>query len=484
MNQGTAVIAAKRAVLADSIRQHQSSQQQQQQQASDVAETATIRRHAAAVKAAAVRSQRQRSQSIGDAIETNHHEPEQQEQNSNHTAGVVAHRRSDGEVGGSEPPEVYENIDDLHRAKVNDVFDAAFAENEATSTPNMLSLAEDVRQKLIQQRSRQSSTTSSPTSSYPTQQHPGDQQQKAATAAVVPGPRPVASQRSRPPSDPASEFQQMLAEKVEKRRLSQAVNSDPGAAADRPPGLLRAVSAEAAAPAARTKPPPLLKQKPKLAVVSQNAAPRQQARASEAPRPSTQRRSAEVAQQPVPPLAAPVDVQDDFDLPPPPEEYCNLPEVVTKPTATVPRGPPPSREIAGKFRHPTTAVRTPVVDQHDLPPPPSGFHDDVQRNPPPPAVYSQPAPTARTSNAARSAGNAGGLAASRRMSDWSCDDVARWLESLNMPNHCAAFRAYCVDGRVLVQLTDDDLYNLGVSEFGQRRMLQRNIMIEQRGDSS
>jgi len=66
------------------------------------------------------------------------------------------------------------------------------------------------------------------------------------------------------------------------------------------------------------------------------------------------------------------------------------------------------------------------------------------------------------------------------MSGWSGDDVIRWLESLNMAEHCAAFAAHSISGATLIQLTDDDFHALGITQFGQRKMLQRAI--ENRGE--
>ena len=63
------------------------------------------------------------------------------------------------------------------------------------------------------------------------------------------------------------------------------------------------------------------------------------------------------------------------------------------------------------------------------------------------------------------------------MVDWSQDDVQRWLESIQMPGHCDAFRIAGVDGRRLIAMTDDDLYYMGVREAGQRLMLARAIKI-------
>ena len=115
----------------------------------------------------------------------------------------------------------------------------------------------------------------------------------------------------------------------------------------------------------------------------------------------------------------------------------------------------------------------------DLPPPPTGFLDDLPANHGPP---SRAAAAARTP----AVGGGGGLAAAAggSMSRWSGEDVVRWLETLSMPEHCAAFSAAMIDGQRLTQLTDDHLYALGVTQFGQRKMLQRAIMIEnRRGDS-
>jgi len=177
--------------------------------------------------------------------------------------------------------------------------------------------------------------------------------------------------------------------------------------------------------------------------------------------------------------------QEDFDLPPPPEEYSNLPAM---PAATLP--PPTSndhqvadwqREIAGKFRHytPTTAPLS-IDANHELPPPPSGFHDEDIPIPEPARV-----PPARSANiggglATYSSGLAGTV--SGPMRSWSRDYVAHWLETLNMPEHCAAFSAASINGQRLISLTDDDLYALGVTQFGQRKMLQRAI--ENRGDDA
>jgi len=178
-------------------------------------------------------------------------------------------------------------------------------------------------------------------------------------------------------------------------------------------------------------------------------------------------------------------MSDDFDLPPPPDEYSNLPPMNSKPTATATasHGVPQQqqqladwqREIAGKFRHhPTTTTTTTLsaMDNQDLPPPPSGFHDDLPAQPT--HSRAQPFRGGGGGGLAGSAGGGGG-GGGGGMSSWSRDDVVRWLKALNMPEHCAAFSAASITGQRLIQLTDDDLYALGVKQFGQRRMIRRAI---------
>ena len=64
------------------------------------------------------------------------------------------------------------------------------------------------------------------------------------------------------------------------------------------------------------------------------------------------------------------------------------------------------------------------------------------------------------------------------MVSWTKDDVLRWLDGLCMSKYRAAFQAAGVDGRRLVQMSDDDLYGLGVTEKGHLMVLQRAIKIE------
>jgi len=371
---------------------------------------------------------------------------------------------NDGEQGDD-----YENIEIVvNTAKVLQVFDDALVESDATpdrrpsstllrsgqtsqdeSTTDMLSLAENARQKLIQRRSRENSTSEA----------------SADHNAPAVGLRPVPQQRLLPIADQQSEqqFKQLLAAKAANRRLpEESVREQDGRSSNHPVpvsrvGVPRAVSVDEGAPGKTCKQPAPVRQK--VRSVTSDEANSQQAY-SEVSRPVIQRRSVEIGRQPSVPAAssaaaAAYMVHDDFDLPPPPEEYCNLPAVTGRQTSTLPHGLPAATNnppVAARFRQNQN-----TTDHHDLPPPPSGFHDDV---PPQPR---------------RTSGTVSGP-----MCRWSRDEVVHWLETLNMPELCAAFSAASITGQRLIQLTEDDFYALGVTQFGQRKMLQRAI--ENRGD--
>ena len=502
--------AVQRAAIVDILRQQSQRQQQPQQQeehvrASIVSDPGTAsNRHHVPVKKPVVPAPVQHRPISGESdqsrLSQTQSEPEADREK--YGGNVSGHRRSSGDQAGDD----YENIDVIvHTAAVLKDFDDVLTESDVPPTTDrrpsstllrtrrpsqdeaaadMLSLAEHARQKLIQRRSREISS---------------DATGAADHNAPVAGFRPVPQQRSMPPSDSeAEQFKQLLAAKAANRRLPEEAVSDQSS---RPvpvsrSAIPRSTSVDAGATAAPPtwKPPPSVKQKTRSGM-SAEADSQQSYR--EASRRVAQRRSVEINRQslpPSPPITAAHVTSDDFDLPPPPEEYSNLPALTAKPYSTLPHGRPPTisdrpvadwqREIADRFHHPTRAASIPlsITDDHDLPPPPSGFHDDIPAYPAP--SRAQPLAPIRTSNSGGFAGNAGGLAGtvSRPMSGWSRDDVVHWLATLNMTEHCAAFQAASVNGQRLVHLTDDDLYALGVTQFGQRKMLQRAI--ENRGDDS
>ena len=63
----------------------------------------------------------------------------------------------------------------------------------------------------------------------------------------------------------------------------------------------------------------------------------------------------------------------------------------------------------------------------------------------------------------------------RPISTWSVSDVMQWLDSLQLGCHSDSFLAHSVDGRRLVELGRSDLIALGVSQVGQRMILERAI---------
>src|SRR5436309_13146492 len=50
-------------------------------------------------------------------------------------------------------------------------------------------------------------------------------------------------------------------------------------------------------------------------------------------------------------------------------------------------------------------------------------------------------------------------------------DVAAWLRGLGLEQYARAFRDNDVDGKVLPELTSDDLISIGVTSVGHRRKL-------------
>src|SRR5262252_7254716 len=54
-------------------------------------------------------------------------------------------------------------------------------------------------------------------------------------------------------------------------------------------------------------------------------------------------------------------------------------------------------------------------------------------------------------------------------------DVAEWLRQLGLEQYAPAFRENGIDGRVLPDLTAEDLKDLGVSLVGHRRLLLKAI---------
>ena len=535
-SQGETKKAIQRVPIADILRQQvqnhekQQQQQKQQQQRSRIVsapETASIRSHITAKKATVtlpVQQQQQQQQQQQRPTSAERTSGSFQQRHSQEKEPEADQDEFDDEESTGEATDVYENIKDVvNTAAVLKVFDDVLTDSDQTSTStaerrqpsvvlrnrrpssqddaaDMLSLAEHARQKILQRRSKDGSAESNATPA---------QQVGAAAAdhnAAATNARPVPQQRSMAAVNQQSEqFKQLLAAKAANRRMPEEVASDQNSRpanrpvpVNRPAGVPRSTSvdAEAGAPAAVKKRPPPLKQKTRSVVIDDVSH-------SEVLRQVTQQRPGEISRQPLPPSppsssAAAEAAQlthDDFDLPPPPEEYANLPSVSAAMSRVIPQTTNErpvadwQREIAGKFRHSSIpATTTPPLSvaatNHDLPPPPSGFHDEVPFHPAPSQPIRSSAVGGSAGKAGGSAAKAGGLAGTVRgpMSSWSREYVARWLETVNMPEHCGAFLAASINGQRLIRLTDDELYALGVTQFGQRRMLQRAI--DSRGEDS
>src|SRR5215472_15696332 len=56
-------------------------------------------------------------------------------------------------------------------------------------------------------------------------------------------------------------------------------------------------------------------------------------------------------------------------------------------------------------------------------------------------------------------------------------DVASWLRSLGLEQYVPAFRDNDIDGKVLPELTPDDLISIGVTSVGHRRKLLAAIAV-------
>ena len=493
MSQGGSLNMAQRHAIADILREQSQKQVPLPQKRTSDQEntTAGIRSNRTSITKANISApigvpqheqqqpQQQRPSSGGDVTAggTNqyHHQQKQQQQQKQKQAEArktqlhAADSSSDSswygeETGGGDE---YANISDCVRtAEILKVFDDVLTEWQDEET-DMLAMAN--QQLAISQQQRRPGPAENTSS--------GARSPSRPPGGVTPGGgvtedtkanrlRPVPQQRTSYTSDPqADQFKQLLAEMAATRKQSQQPEPAQTSTQQPMPAVARkTVTVEAGA---ASKPTPPVKQKPRMP----GDANSQPAAHHEGPRPVTQRRSADIGRQQFPPSSPPapapaaVTTQPsyEFDLPPPPDEYCNLPPM------------PPSHHHHQQQHHQwtgRTAVTLPpplASDNYTFPPPPSGFHDDV-----PASRTRQPAPLVRASST-------GGSTIDGPMISWSCEDVMHWLQTMKMPEHCAAFASARIDGQNLILLTPDDFYVLGVTQFGQRMMLQRAI--ENRDDS-
>lgn len=61
------------------------------------------------------------------------------------------------------------------------------------------------------------------------------------------------------------------------------------------------------------------------------------------------------------------------------------------------------------------------------------------------------------------------------MSDWAVDDVCQWLKSFGLEEYVEAFSENEITGEHLVDLTKDDLKELGVKKLGHQKTLLSKI---------
>ena len=69
---------------------------------------------------------------------------------------------------------------------------------------------------------------------------------------------------------------------------------------------------------------------------------------------------------------------------------------------------------------------------------------------------------------------------SRRVFGWDESAVSSWLEALGLGAHVGAFTSARVDGRLLLELDDEDLLELGVTSRLQRKLVltRRNGLVD------
>ncbi|KAL8612934.1 hypothetical protein ACOMHN_001017 [Nucella lapillus] len=96
-----------------------------------------------------------------------------------------------------------------------------------------------------------------------------------------------------------------------------------------------------------------------------------------------------------------------------------------------------------------------------------------ERMPVPPSV--SPAMLASLSAGATTSQASSSTASTKPCSQWSAEDVAKWLDTLGLGQHGDNFRSNSIDGTELLALTDEDLQScLGVAALGHRRKILRS----------
>ena len=66
-------------------------------------------------------------------------------------------------------------------------------------------------------------------------------------------------------------------------------------------------------------------------------------------------------------------------------------------------------------------------------------------------------------------------AGAKKVRDWSVENVSEWLVAMQLSHHVACFHDNQLDGKGLEGLGRRELIRLGVSEVGERMVLERAI---------
>ncbi|XP_053699955.1 sterile alpha motif domain-containing protein 15-like [Synchiropus splendidus] len=58
---------------------------------------------------------------------------------------------------------------------------------------------------------------------------------------------------------------------------------------------------------------------------------------------------------------------------------------------------------------------------------------------------------------------------------WSCNDVARWIEAMGFPQYAACFSENCITGRKLILVDCAILPKLGITDFKDMQAISANV---------
>lgn len=59
--------------------------------------------------------------------------------------------------------------------------------------------------------------------------------------------------------------------------------------------------------------------------------------------------------------------------------------------------------------------------------------------------------------------------------EWNVDDVCEWLEKIGLGEHCVQFRENEILGEHLLEITKEDLTDLGVKKIGHKKIFFKKV---------